>query len=149
MSKLIMLLSLNSIWSIGEFRLFFKIIINNLLYFGNWEIIKAMWERMYACHSTLIQLEIFTFLEVQLKNLSCVDEGLQQEQAWLQMMCYTTKPFSHLKTVSMQVNINRVIQWSRQNTLTLNGTKCKSMMISRKKISSKPSKPLWEVNYLL
>ena len=43
---------------------------------------------------------------------------------------------------SVQENINRVCEWSRQNALTLNCTKCKSMVISRKKISSQPLTPL-------
>ena len=43
---------------------------------------------------------------------------------------------------SVQENINRVCEWSRQNALTFNCTKCKSMVISRKKISSQPLTPL-------
>ena len=44
--------------------------------------------------------------------------------------------------VSVQENITHVYNWSRQNALTLNGNKCKFMMISRKKVSFKPSSPL-------
>ena len=44
--------------------------------------------------------------------------------------------------VSVQENINRVFDWSTQNALSLNCTKCKSMIISRKKTSIQPVFPL-------
>ena len=44
--------------------------------------------------------------------------------------------------VSVQENINRVLDWSSQNALTLNCTKCKSMVISRKKKSIQSGFPL-------
>ena len=44
--------------------------------------------------------------------------------------------------VSVQENINTIWEWSQQNALTLNPTKCKFMMISRKKNSLLPPAPL-------
>ena len=44
--------------------------------------------------------------------------------------------------VSVQENINRVFDWSTQNALSLNCTKYKSMIISRKKTSIQPVFPL-------
>ena len=44
--------------------------------------------------------------------------------------------------VSVQENITRVLDWSTQNALSLNCTKCKSMIISRKKTSIQPVFPL-------
>ena len=44
--------------------------------------------------------------------------------------------------VSVQENINTIWEWSQQNALTLNPTKCKFMMILRKKNSLLPPAPL-------
>ena len=51
--------------------------------------------------------------------------------------------------VSVQESINCVYNWSWQNAVTLNGNKCKYMVISRKKVSFKPSSPLYLGGQLL